>query len=474
MLRTTLAWTLSTALVLAAAAHAAPPKPDFTNLPAYITALNASTDPQAVAIRLEIADGPAALARERAAAQAAGIPLDAAQLQRPLPPADQNAAPLFQQLDALRSKKPLNLPHYAQPLSNRYIYTPAQIATVQQIVDSRRDVFDLLHQAANKPQCVFVRNWSLGAALLFPEIASLRENARELNTESYLLAAQGRYSEAITTQALGFRVAQAAASDPTLINYLVAVAIDEITLSGMDHILYQWGSNADVDTLVQQTISSDDLSLSLKYPLGGEVALMLTTLEPLRRSNAAQFSTAFTPGPAQSQSITTDGQLFVGDLISAEEARFISEMLPIIAVANGPSRARHAIFAAAQTSPVKTLDPVTMLDGILMPLNFLQIENKDEQIHALEQVTMAAAAILAVKARTGTFPSTLPGNFMDSFSNKPLGYRREGDDGFVVYSVGVSGTFDGGTVGQYQFTPYQSFFRYPGPTPQPVPTDMVR
>ena len=57
--------------------------------------------------------------------------------------------------------------------------------------------------------------------MLFPELAGLREDARELETESFLLAGQGKYSTAITNQALGFRVAQQAASDPTLINYLV-------------------------------------------------------------------------------------------------------------------------------------------------------------------------------------------------------------------------------------------------------------
>ena len=87
--------------------QAAPPTPDFTNLPAYIRALNRSEDPQAVAIRRQIADGPAALARERAAAQADGIPLGPKQLQRPLPPPDQNAAPLYQQLTQMLTQKPM-------------------------------------------------------------------------------------------------------------------------------------------------------------------------------------------------------------------------------------------------------------------------------------------------------------------------------------------------------------------------------
>ena len=101
-------------LMSALPVHADPPDVDLAHLPMYIQALEQSKDPQAVAIRREVASGPADLAKERTAALAAGVPLDAASLQRPLPPPDQNAALLYQQLDALRHSRPLNLPTYAQ------------------------------------------------------------------------------------------------------------------------------------------------------------------------------------------------------------------------------------------------------------------------------------------------------------------------------------------------------------------------
>ena len=136
----------------------------------YLHYLETSTDPAAVSVRRQIASGPADLARAREAAAKEGIPLDAAALQKPLPPDDQNAAPLYQKLFQLLKDKPLHLPMYAQPLGTNYTYTPEQLAAVQKIYDSRPDVWDLVHQAADRPQCVFARDWKQGAGNPVPGI----------------------------------------------------------------------------------------------------------------------------------------------------------------------------------------------------------------------------------------------------------------------------------------------------------------
>lgn len=168
-----------------------------------------------------IASGPANLARESAATRAAGIPIDAAELQQPLPPASQNAAPLYDALTKLLNDKPLHLPSYGEGMDAFHQYTPDQIITVRKILSERQDVVQLVNQIAEKPQCVFVREWSQGVNLLFPEYTHIREAARLLKTESYHLALDGKYQEEVTLQRGGFYIAQHAASDHTLISYLV-------------------------------------------------------------------------------------------------------------------------------------------------------------------------------------------------------------------------------------------------------------
>ena len=130
----------------AIAAQAAPPTPDASNLPAYIRALNRSKDSQAVAIRQQIANGPAALARERAACEADGIPLDPKTSQPPVPP-DQDAAPLWAKWNTLRHGY-LVLPNYAETLRFGYACTPEQLAQAQKFFNDNREAMNALHQAA--------------------------------------------------------------------------------------------------------------------------------------------------------------------------------------------------------------------------------------------------------------------------------------------------------------------------------------
>ena len=178
-------------------AQAAPPTPDFTNLPGYIRALNRSKDPQAIAIRRQIADGPAALARERAACEADGIPLDPKTMQPAVPP-DQDAAPLWEKWNTLR-RGHLQLPMYADSLSANYAYTPEQLARVQKIFDDNQEAMDTLHQAADRPAL------SPGVNSDFAKYAMTAGGGAGTQVGEFLLAHQGRYAEAVTNQARGFR-----------------------------------------------------------------------------------------------------------------------------------------------------------------------------------------------------------------------------------------------------------------------------
>jgi len=158
-------------------AHAAPP-PTLDKYPvALLHFVESSPSPQAQAARREIAAGPTALARERTLAQKEGIAVFPAQLNRPLPPDDQNAAPLYLKAEALRRGK-LRLPNYAETLSARYAYTPEQLSRIQKIYDDNPEVFALLHQATDRPLCVFPRDWTKDAFAFPSQFAGLRESAR--------------------------------------------------------------------------------------------------------------------------------------------------------------------------------------------------------------------------------------------------------------------------------------------------------
>jgi len=464
-------------------AHAAP-VPTLDKDPAgflryYARYVESSPSPEAKAARQKIAAGPAALAHERALAQKEGLAVVPAQLNRPLPPDDQNAAPLYLRLDTLRHAKPLygktGLPLYAQSLSAHYAYTPEQILRVRQAVDARQDVFTLLHQAADRPQCIFARDWTQDTLNPpFLQYAGLRESARELRTESVLLAEAGRYSEAITDQTRGFRLAEHAASDPTLISYLVAQAMDAITTSGMQDVLTLAGPNAAVDAQVQQAVTDKSARLSLRHALSGEVALGDASLSLLRRGGPAALGglVGDAPDPPRpaAAAFTPPERRFYADLLDAAEADYIRQMRAAIRLADMPDEA--AAFArASREARTPSGDLVQEIARRLSPLQFDTLNDLPVRAAASRQITRAAAAVLAERAKTGVYPPSLPGAFLDPHTGKPLGYRREGVGGFVVYSAGSGGHYDGGKPGDgATYDKARNRFRYPA-VPVPVPPE---
>ena len=448
-------------------AHAATPSALDQDPAAYLRFLQTSPSPQAVKARREITNGPAALARERIAAQKEDIAVFPAQLNPPLPPDDQNAAPLYEKLAALRRAKPLGLPRYAQPLDAHHTYTPEQLARVQQVVETRQDIFTLLYQAADKPQCVFARDWAQDAlAPPFPQYAGLRESARELKTESILLAEQGRYAEAVTSQARGYRLAEHTASDRTLMAYLVAVAMDEITLSGMQDILTLAGPNAAVDAQVAQALTGHGARLSLADALRGEPAIADGGFTLIGRGDFVLALNTLKPGtepiPSRSKTAPTSNEKqFYADILAAAEANYLHQMRAVIRAADTQGDA--AAFAlATQAAQTPTNDPVQQFTRLLWPFQYDILNDLPVRDAMSREITRAAAAVLAERAKTGTYPDALPGTFRDPYTNKPLGYRREGTDGFVVYSAGPDGKGDGGRPGDsanYAEARYR--FRYP-------------
>lgn len=473
--------------------RAAAPPPDFSNLPAYLRALNASQDPAARAIRREIADGPAALVRERAACARLGLPTRLAQLNQTVLPAA-NAAPLYVQWDKLRTAKPLHLPLFAGstwPMSSFLAYTPAQNAEVRALFDARPDYTGLLDQVTNRPRCVFVTDWTKYPDVdNFTYMGALREGARTYETRSYLLAKEGRFAEAVTLQARGFVVArQAADSAPNVVGFLVASAIDNITTYGMRDALQLTGPNAAVDAQAQ-TILAAAPRLSFRDSLHGEGAIIDSTASCLRRTPPAKFIGTFSAGmlpgsgiPSAASRFTPAEQRTVNALCDAAEARALAQTRSLFQAAALPRAARNAAFVRLFADAKETGDnPVRSLGAAVGPIQPLTeisgISGKDlgdriDAIPARHSVLAAGAAVLAAKAQTGAFPKTLPAGFTDPYTGKPLGYRREGANGFVVYSAGPNGDFDGGKLSEWP-TMKQIVFRYPAPPPRPLPADALK
>ena len=426
------------------------------------------------------ADGPANLAREEAAARQEGIPLAAQELQQPLPPAGQNAAPLYTKLTKLLHDKPLGLPKYAEGMDAFHSYTPAQIAAVRRTLAARQDVMTLVDEAADKPRCVFVRDWNQGVKLNLPEYSQMREAARLVKTESYLLARDGHYQESIANQARGFHIAEHAASDHVLLAYLVGIATESLTLNGMQSILVLAGPNVPVDADIQRAIKLRQPQLSLREAMAGEAGFDCITFHAMHQAeskgiDAVIAAAGFSGDTAHDVKVSAGEPQHLHNLIDAWQAEYLARMRPLISASDQPPPVRRAAYAASELQAEQDSNRPDVLTYLfadeLVPV-FTKIDLNDTRTRARVVVTLAAAAVLAQKSKTGVFPSSLLPGFVDPFTDKPLNYRSAGAGGFLIYSAGPDGMFDGGKPGE-KVPGQESVFRYPA-VPLPIPADVLK
>nr|MDQ2730788.1 hypothetical protein [Armatimonadota bacterium] len=429
----------------------AAPRTVFHNLHEYFHYLQHSTSPEAKAVLRQIKRGPRDLAWERAEARRAGFPSKASELPQLHLAESENAAPIFQRLGTLLKNKPLHLPRYADSLSGAYAYTPEQLDVVRKALADRPEILDLLRQATDRPYCVFPGEWPQpGVDYLSAENINRVANensmfrwaARLFSTEGYLLAHDGRYQDAINDEVRSFRVAEYAASSPTLINYLVGASSDEGALAGLKDILRMAGPNAVVDQAMARAFTEKGTILSVQKTVVGEY--LYSRRIPLR-SGIAEFKDFFRdwlkpvkPNEATGTFSPADQRL-ADELLAASEAYSLHEHREVAAGVGFPPATRRAFFTALQqrvvtASETNFPDPVT--DGTDSMLDLYDMmERRENSLEAGRQVTLATAALMEYRAQNGRFPDQLDERFTDPYTGKPLLYRREGTDGFVVYAA---------------------------------------
>ena len=406
-------------------------------------------------------DRAKSFAQDLAAAKRAGIPTTPQELQLPLPPPDQNAAPLYTELTKILEAKPLSKDEKIIEYSGyRGVLSPEQFERLRRALKSRSDVVSLVHQAVARPKCIFVRNWKVPVDVFVPEYARMRSAARFLIAESLLMTHNGKPLEAVRNQAPGFHIARHATKEHQFIGYLVGNAIDGMTLTGFQKILYLSHGDPKVAEEVRAAVEKGLESHSLRKALEFQAGCDTVTLEYMRRKGPKTMADVYTGKVDASLQMTPrDWSTF----IDANSGLLLKNMRRLIAVAETPYPVASRTFRAVQTEYGRDQDRRHLLALTFVPI-YLDSDEKRASIQAQEEVTRAGAFALAWKAKHGAFPEKLDGasspKFVDPFDGKPLRYRREGA-GFVVYSVGATGKFTGGAPDQK--ADKETRFRYPAP-----------
>lgn len=401
--------------------------------------------------------------REIEDAKKAGVPVTPQLLQAPLPPEEQNAAPIYTQLTELLEAHPLSKQdEIADETGSRSMPSSEQFDRIRTALRRRSGVMKLIHEAAARPECVFTKDWSDPINVQFKEFATIHRACRLLESESMVLAHDGKPIEAVRNASLGFSMARHVGNENLLMADLVAVAADAITINTLQKMLYITHGDATVADAVLAAMQTQPTEHDLAGTIRTEAGSHVVELEVLRKQGPATL-TAFLGDNSAKPMRMPPGRWnnFIDENGSVLLAR---ERQAIAAVGTPYTRSAPAIRAVdAEVDAGR--NPMHLIDAVLS-MSYENTVNKQAQSRDIADTTRAGAALLGYRGKHGEFPATL-GEVMtpvpnDPFTDKPLQYSREGK-GFVVYSVGPDGKFDGGEPGKVKRR-YDVLFRYPLPS----------
>jgi hypothetical protein len=290
----------------------------------------------------------------------------------------------------------------------------------------------------------------------------MRTATRLLTAESIVLLHDDRPLDAVRNQSLGFIIGRHAANGDLLLGDLTARGIDAVTISGFQKILYHSGSDPRVTDAVRKAIETSWRPHDLVRALRNEAGSQVVALWVLRFQHSEFLDQELGTGSTGKLNLKP---WEISDFVDDNGRTLLKREREVIAGAALPYAQADLAFRRADTLMQNDPDHRHILALTAFPM-YSGLPARRAELQATADVTRAAAALLAWRARHGRLPSRLESAIepvpIDPFDGKPLNYRREGD-GFVVYCVGADGRFKGGVPGKRRYQ-HDVLFRYPLPS----------
>ncbi len=324
------------------------------------------------------------------------------------------------------------------------------------------ETLELLRQAAARPTCRFIRDYSRPSVdMLLPEIQFFRDAARILALSARYNASIGEIPAALDDVSSIMKISLHASSEPILISGLVGLAIDGIAVNNLIDILPF--INTDSLALLKRNDIHNFLSTSpsLAKNIYGEEAFGLNVFSIFGTGEFDQWQLASfimddlnIPDSIYQQNIFLNPALaayriflFPQDLAAYRQTMHSYKR---VAESSDSYAARKTILKRIEND-LSSGKPKGFITALLTPGIGKAIENT-------EKVRMRHAAILVAIAATefriahdslpekadSLIPDFLPCLPKDAFLDTSRICYSSKDDGVAIYSVGPNGKDDGG------------------------------
>lgn len=391
------------------------------------------------------------LRAEKAEARREGLPLEPADLRRPVPDAE-NAAPIyraaFAALDTVR--EPSAGETAAKLVSQHHPESPLWQSQVTRFVEARRSGLRTFLKAAALPYDSVDREWSKGGGLLFEDLGAHKAAMKDVILEARLRGAKGDVAGAFGLLAAAAHGARHSGdAQAGLVGKLVQISEDNAILLAAGEMLGERGLSPGVAEQAEKMLDALDVPINLKPAYGEELVL---ERETLRRFSEGRRVGALSTLPSGTEAAgyyrflaaTTRVGAF-RDAFDAQLIRFWRDMAHALPADPDDSWTGYSRLRAAEERFMRRHGWKTVFAEMVTPV----VNDAERAVGVMIERRRALRAMLAalrLRQTTGRFPKRLPldgKNAIDPLSERPLAYRLT-KDGFVVYGVGRNCFDDGG------------------------------
>ncbi|MGV3618647.1 MAG: hypothetical protein ACO1SV_25265 [Fimbriimonas sp.] len=376
-----------------------------------------------------------------------GFPTEPADLNRPQPAnPDANAAPLYVQATKLLregSSADQAMRKVSQGLSAKA--KPDQVREAEVAYSELSDLIDLAERAADRPECVFDRDWSKGYALEFREYRPLKDLAKLLAYKAERQSKAGDWRGALRSVRRSQQIAKHAKFEPTLISMLVSIANETIATRSFRKVIDRHADNPEFLKEARKVHADFGPLPSLRYALGSELVLGRIAIRNLQ--SVKDISELAQMASEEEASNRPEGRIPLSPFRGAFEARYVREFrLVEPSLSQDPEKWKEARAALLNLERRVDADksPLGIMNKIILPV-FNQASLAVGKTQAERRMTESALRLLQAR-QTRSLPKGLIGGPQlnaDPFGTGPLRYVPAGR-GFTLYSVGPDGVDDGG------------------------------
>ncbi len=299
---------------------------------------------------------------------------------------------------------------------------------------------DTIKRASQMDRCAFPVNWDDGFAALLPHLAQFREAQRLVTARMMIAAREGRTDEALQWCEVGLRMSEHVGQEPTLIAFLVRVAMQSTLFSGFEDVCGEMPVPAERAIALRDAVTSEDLSEHFDRAMLAERAFGLWFFEHVPSDEIGEVLDENLPPLWDAAQGLYTGYLGA-PIRKHDQLEYVRLMQAQLAYLDQPWRQAKEVLSPVEErmGEMKYLAPLTRM---LVPALSRAQMKRDLGIAQLDQFRIALM-LNVYRQQQGRYPQTLDALAEamdwqppeDIFAGAPFHYRREGD-GYTLWSIG--------------------------------------